>query len=137
MRGKKAGRAGVVDTPDQFFCEGAHTWTGNDFTRIFCKVAGAEWGLAALPRSPLVLWGIANTWLVLMLVLKMLVFKEKIVDPLGSTENDGYSVQAERIGRLWARGCSFRSVPRQATGGQLYNQPSKDPQPPQSLGLIE
>lgn len=124
MRGKKAGRAGVVDTPDQFFCEGAHTWTGNDFTRIFCEVAGAGWGLAALPRSPLVLWGIANTWLVLMLVLKMLVFKEKIVDPLGSTENDGYSVQAERVGRLWAGDCPrfqmkwSRGSPRGPWGGE-------------------
>lgn len=107
-----------------FSVRGRTRGLGMTLQGFFCKVAGAEWGLAALPRSPLVLWGIANTWLVLMLVLKMLVFKEKIVDPLGSTENDGYSVQAERVGRLWAGDCPrfqmkwSRGSPRGPWGGE-------------------
>lgn len=107
-----------------FSVRGRTRGLGMTLQGFFCKVAGAGWGLAALPRSPLVLWGIANTWLVLMLVLKMLVFKEKIVDPLGSTENDGYSVQAERVGRLWAGDCPrfqmkwSRGSPRGPWGGE-------------------
>lgn len=107
-----------------FSVRGRTRGLGMTLQGFFCKVAGAGWGLAALPRSPLVLWGIANTWLVLMLVLKMLVFKEKIVDPLGSTEKDGYSVQAERVGRLWAGDCPrfqmkwSRGSPRGPWGGE-------------------
>lgn len=107
-----------------FSVRGRTRGLGMTLQGFFCKVAGAGWGPAALPRSPLVLWGIANTWLVLMLVLKMLVFKEKIVDPLGSTENDGYSVQAERVGRLWAGDCPrfqmkwSRWSPRGPWGGE-------------------